>query len=88
MKKDPQSPQMIAHNPLPTIFERSFMNLVFNLFNKIEKGFLGFDDVFRRKWIYYLATCEAGFRERQSATFRSSSANRHSSGSALATVFP
>ena len=25
---------------------------------------LGFDDVFRRKWIYYLATCEAGFRER------------------------
>jgi cyclopropane-fatty-acyl-phospholipid synthase len=25
---------------------------------------LGFDDVFRRKWIYYLAICEAGFRER------------------------
>jgi len=25
---------------------------------------LGFDDVFRRKWIYYLAMCEAGFRER------------------------
>jgi cyclopropane-fatty-acyl-phospholipid synthase len=25
---------------------------------------LGFDDVFRRKWIYYLGTCEAGFRER------------------------
>ncbi|MBP7341103.1 MAG: cyclopropane-fatty-acyl-phospholipid synthase [Smithellaceae bacterium] len=25
---------------------------------------LGFDEVFRRKWIYYLATCEAGFRER------------------------
>lgn len=25
---------------------------------------LGFDDVFCRKWIYYLATCEAGFRER------------------------
>lgn len=25
---------------------------------------LGFDDVFRRKWVYYLATCEAGFRER------------------------
>jgi len=27
-------------------------------------GALGFDDVFRRKWIYYLAMCEAGFRER------------------------
>jgi cyclopropane-fatty-acyl-phospholipid synthase len=25
---------------------------------------LGFDEVFRRKWIYYLASCEAGFRER------------------------
>jgi cyclopropane-fatty-acyl-phospholipid synthase len=25
---------------------------------------LGFDEVFRRKWIYYLAMCEAGFRER------------------------
>ncbi|MRS03252.1 class I SAM-dependent methyltransferase, partial [bacterium] len=25
---------------------------------------LGFDEVFRRKWIYYLATCEAGFREK------------------------
>ena len=25
---------------------------------------LGFDEVFRRKWIYYLAICEAGFRER------------------------
>ena len=24
---------------------------------------LGFDEVFRRKWIYYLAMCEAGFRE-------------------------
>lgn len=24
---------------------------------------LGFDEVFRRKWIYYLAICEAGFRE-------------------------
>ncbi|MEM8573942.1 MAG: cyclopropane-fatty-acyl-phospholipid synthase family protein [Pseudomonadota bacterium] len=23
----------------------------------------GFDDVFRRKWLYYLAYCEAGFRE-------------------------
>ena len=27
-------------------------------------GALGFDEVFRRKWIYYLAICEAGFRER------------------------
>jgi cyclopropane-fatty-acyl-phospholipid synthase len=25
---------------------------------------LGFDEVFQRKWIYYLAICEAGFRER------------------------
>lgn len=25
---------------------------------------LGFDDTFRRKWIYYLASCEAGFAER------------------------
>ncbi len=25
---------------------------------------LGFDEVFRRKWIYYLAICEAGFQER------------------------
>jgi cyclopropane-fatty-acyl-phospholipid synthase len=25
---------------------------------------MGFDEVFRRKWIYYLAICEAGFRER------------------------
>ncbi len=25
---------------------------------------LGFDNVFERKWIYYLASCEAGFRER------------------------
>lgn len=25
---------------------------------------LGFDEVFQRKWIYYLAMCEAGFRER------------------------
>ena len=25
---------------------------------------MGFDEVFRRKWIYYLAMCEAGFRER------------------------
>ncbi len=25
---------------------------------------LGFDEAFRRRWIYYLATCEAGFRER------------------------
>jgi cyclopropane-fatty-acyl-phospholipid synthase len=24
---------------------------------------LGFDEVFERKWIYYLATCEAGFTE-------------------------
>jgi len=25
---------------------------------------LGFDEIFQRKWIYYLAMCEAGFRER------------------------
>jgi cyclopropane-fatty-acyl-phospholipid synthase len=25
---------------------------------------LGFDEVFQRKWIYYLAMCEAAFRER------------------------
>ena len=25
---------------------------------------LGFDKVFERKWVYYLASCEAGFRER------------------------
>jgi cyclopropane-fatty-acyl-phospholipid synthase len=25
---------------------------------------LGFDEIFQRKWIYYLAICEAGFRER------------------------
>jgi cyclopropane-fatty-acyl-phospholipid synthase len=25
---------------------------------------LGFDRVFRRKWRYYLASCEAAFRER------------------------
>jgi cyclopropane-fatty-acyl-phospholipid synthase len=24
---------------------------------------LGFDETFRRKWIYYLAYCEAGFDE-------------------------
>jgi len=28
---------------------------------EIEK--LGFDDVFKRKWIYYLCYCEAGFAE-------------------------
>jgi cyclopropane-fatty-acyl-phospholipid synthase len=25
---------------------------------------LGFDEIFRRKWVYYLAICEAAFRER------------------------
>lgn len=30
--------------------------------DKIEK--LGFDESFRRKWIYYLSMCEAGFSER------------------------
>lgn len=25
---------------------------------------MGFDQVFQRKWLYYLASCEAGFRER------------------------
>lgn len=42
MKKDAQSPQQLARNPLPTIFERSCMNLVINLFNKIEAGGLTF----------------------------------------------
>jgi len=172
MKKDSKSPQNVARNEEPSIFERSSMNLVINLFNKIKTGSLtfylpdgsvrhfgdkhsphdlsndffqtfldptipdqsydnyrrttdwiqkyifpgghppsvtamsqivtrnigllmeqledigtnyartlrdwrvsftrnldkisalGFDDVFRRKWIYYLAMCEAGFRER------------------------
>jgi len=32
--------------------------------NMDEIKALGFDEVFRRKWIYYLAMCEAGFRER------------------------
>ena len=42
MKKEFQSPQQIARNPLPTIFERSCMNLVISLFNKIETGGLTF----------------------------------------------
>ena len=42
MKKDAQSPQQLARNPLPTIFERSCMHLVINLFNKIEAGGLTF----------------------------------------------
>ena len=42
MKKDTQSPQQLARNPLPTIFERSCMHLVINLFNKIEAGGLTF----------------------------------------------
>ena len=29
-----------------------------------EVAALGFDRQFRRKWIYYLSSCEAGFRER------------------------
>jgi cyclopropane-fatty-acyl-phospholipid synthase len=35
-------------------------------FNKNSKRVrsLGFDEVFERKWNYYLACCEAGFRER------------------------
>ena len=42
MKKDAQSPQQLARNPLPTIIERSCMHLVINLFNKIEAGGLTF----------------------------------------------
>ncbi len=33
-----------------------------NNLDKIKS--LGFDEVFQRKWIYYLATCEAGFAQR------------------------
>ena len=32
--------------------------------NRGEVSQLGFDRVFRRKWKYYLGSCEAGFRER------------------------
>ena len=42
MKKDSKSPQNIARNQTPTIFDRSCMNLVINLFNKIETGGLTF----------------------------------------------
>jgi cyclopropane-fatty-acyl-phospholipid synthase len=34
------------------------------LANQDRVAAMGFDDVFRRKWLYYLASCEAGFRER------------------------
>ena len=42
MKKDSKSPQNIVRNQTPTIFDRSCMNLVINLFNKIETGGLTF----------------------------------------------
>lgn len=42
MKKDYRSPQQIARNPLPTVFERSCMNLVIKLFAKIDAGGLTF----------------------------------------------
>jgi cyclopropane-fatty-acyl-phospholipid synthase len=32
--------------------------------NREAVAALGFDRVFRRKWRYYLASCEAAFRER------------------------
>ena len=32
--------------------------------NRERVSAMGFDDVFQRKWLYYLASCEAGFRER------------------------
>lgn len=41
---------------------RDWRKLFMSNMDKISE--LGFDDVFRRKWIYYLGTCEAGFRER------------------------
>jgi cyclopropane-fatty-acyl-phospholipid synthase len=34
------------------------------LAREAEVAALGFDRTFRRKWLYYLAACEAGFRER------------------------
>jgi len=42
MKKISKPPQNIARNQTPTIFDRSCMNLVINLFNKIETGGLTF----------------------------------------------
>jgi len=42
MKKDSKSLQNIVRNQTPTIFDRSCMNLVINLFNKIETGSLTF----------------------------------------------
>ena len=32
--------------------------------NREQVGALGFDEVFLRKWAYYLGSCEAAFRER------------------------
>ena len=43
MKKNSKSPQNLVRKQMPTIFDRSFMNLVINLFNKIETGSLTFD---------------------------------------------
>ena len=34
------------------------------LANREQVSAMGFDEVFQRKWMYYLASCEAGFRER------------------------
>ncbi len=42
MKKNSQSPLNIAQSKMPTIFERSCMKLVINLFNKIKTGGLTF----------------------------------------------
>jgi cyclopropane-fatty-acyl-phospholipid synthase len=42
MKKDSNSPQEIAQSKMPTIFDRSCMNLVINLFSKIKMGGLTF----------------------------------------------
>jgi len=42
MKKDSKFPRNVARNEMPSIFERSCMNFVLHLFNKIKFGSLTF----------------------------------------------
>lgn len=55
-----ESSENIAHHYAPTL---AHWRQRFDA-NHNQVAALGFDAVFQRKWRYYLASCEAGFRER------------------------
>lgn len=61
MKNDFKPAQNITRNEAPTIFDRSCMNLVINLFNKIETGGAGQRTQNRHNLFLTDSSCETTF---------------------------